>query len=118
MKFERIPKPGEFERVPKGKDFIGPLEPTYKQSTKVPEEKRFYALQDALTNTDPDFVGDAMEQGITLMQKYPDIQEYSLFHLLNSSTPPEGTSKTDLPGEDSILAFMEEHAKKQNIHVE
>jgi hypothetical protein len=118
MKFERILKPAEFERVPKGKDFIGPLEPKYKQSTKVPEEKRFYVLQNAITNRDPDFPGEAMEYGITLMQKYPDIQQYSLFHLLNGSTPPEGTQKIDLPGADSILSFMEQQAKKQHIEFE
>ena len=56
-----------------------------------------------------------MEYGIALTQKYPDMQTYSLFHLLNGSTPPPGTPKIDLPGEDSILSFMEQQAKKQHI---
>jgi hypothetical protein len=107
----------KFERISKGKDFIGPLEPNYKQSTKIPEEKKFYVLQDAIAKVEPEFVGEAMEYGMTLMQKYPDIQEYSLFHLLNGSTPPEGTAKIDLPGEDSILAFMEREAQKRQVGV-
>ncbi len=110
MKFERIPKSGDFDRLPKDENFIGPLEPNYSQLTQIPEEKRFYNLQKIIQARNPDFMGDAMEFGLTLMQKHQDVRDYSLFHVLNGSTPPPGTPKIDFEGEDSILSFMERYA--------
>ena len=40
-----------------------------------------------------------------IKEKYPDPREYILVHALIGSTPAEGVTKFDLPGEDSVLLF-------------
>lgn len=42
-----------------------------------------------------------------LRDAYPDLTDYELYHLLAQSTPREETKKEDLPGEDSIVAFIQ-----------
>lgn len=39
-------------------------------------------------------------------EKHPDIRDYLLVHALIGSTPAPGVTKLDLPGEDSVQAFV------------
>ncbi|MDD4271537.1 MAG: hypothetical protein PHF50_01900 [Patescibacteria group bacterium] len=46
--------------------------------------------------------------GTALMEKYPDYEDYALYHALSGSgiNPERGVSKHDFPGEDSVVEFM------------
>ena len=49
-----------------------------------------------------------------IRSKYPDYQDYRLYHLAAGSTPKSECPKFDFPGEDSIELFLEEAESKLN----
>lgn len=56
----------------------------------------------------PDLYDKLVNFGQMLRKKYPDCQDYELFHFLVGSTmrPEEMATKFDFPGEDSIETFL------------
>jgi len=53
--------------------------------------------------------GKIIRFGQELRAKYPDCEDYALFHVLIGSTPPEGfvAKMFDFPGDDSIANLIE-----------
>jgi hypothetical protein len=111
------------EHLPIKKEGAKEYVPTYEQQTAVPAERRFYDIKNAICrfefsdeNTGDFEISDTCRSfALDLARRHSDIRDYSLFHILSGSTPPEGTPKVDLEGEDSILAFIERLAKEHQI---
>lgn len=53
----------------------------------------------------------------SLQSKYPDWQECAMMHVLASSGMMAPPKRVDFEGEDSILSFLEDLARRMNVKV-